>query len=170
MLGLVLVLIIWGIDFGRSRHTASLQTSSAIPPSCACPRILWAARMVAMFNRVAGGNYTKAADISADILAKLRHDMPEDDSRVPNVMADFIGDNVNDIAGNCSDLLESFVATMAASIMIAVTMFNNNRRYRRGYLQCYLRVPDTVGWLRPAGLRAGPGLCLPAQDGRQSLP
>ena len=76
-----------------------------------------------MFNRVAGGNYTKAADISADILAKIRHDMPEDDSRVPNVVADFIGDNVNDIAGNCSDLLESFVATMAAAIMIAVSNF-----------------------------------------------
>ena len=65
---------------------------------------------VAMFNRVAGGNYTKAADISADILGKIRNDLPEDDSRVPNVIADFIGDNVNDIAGNCSDLLESFVS------------------------------------------------------------
>ena len=78
-----------------------------------------------MFNRVAGGNYTKAADISSDILAKLRHDMPEDDSRVPNVIADFIGDNVNDIAGNCSDLLESFVATMAAALMIAVTIYKS---------------------------------------------
>ncbi len=46
-------------------------------------------------------------------------------SRIPNVIADFIGDNVNDIAGNCSDLLESFVATMAAAIMIAVTIFKN---------------------------------------------
>lgn len=81
--------------------------------------------LVAMFNRVAGGNYTKAADISSDILAKIRHDVPEDDSRVPNVVADFIGDNVNDIAGNCSDLLESFVATIAASIMIAVFAFTN---------------------------------------------
>ena len=80
--------------------------------------------IVAMFNRVAGGNYTKAADISSDILAKLRHDMPEDDSRVPNVIADFIGDNVNDIAGNCSDLLESFVATISASIMIAAIIFD----------------------------------------------
>jgi K(+)-stimulated pyrophosphate-energized sodium pump len=80
--------------------------------------------LVAMFNRIAGGNYTKAADISSDILAKIRHDMPEDDSRVPNVIADFIGDNVNDIAGNCSDLLESFVATISASIMIAVSLFN----------------------------------------------
>lgn len=77
---------------------------------------------VAMFNRVAGGNYTKAADISADILGKIRNDLPEDDSRVPNVIADFIGDNVNDIAGNCSDLLESFVATMTASIVIAISL------------------------------------------------
>lgn len=83
--------------------------------------------VVAMFNRVAGGNYTKAADISSDILSKLRHDMPEDDSRVPNVIADFIGDNVNDIAGNCSDLLESFVATISASIMIAISIFKSAR-------------------------------------------
>ena len=80
---------------------------------------------VAMFNRVAGGNYTKAADISADILGKIRNDLPEDDSRVPNVIADFIGDNVNDIAGNCSDLLESFVATIAASIVISVALLDN---------------------------------------------
>ena len=79
---------------------------------------------VAMFNRVAGGNFTKAADISADILGKIRNDLPEDDSRVPNVIADFIGDNVNDIAGNCSDLLESFVATMSASIVIAVGLIS----------------------------------------------
>lgn len=80
---------------------------------------------VAMFNRVAGGNYTKAADISADILGKIRNDLPEDDARVPNVIADFIGDNVNDIAGNCSDLLESFVATISATIVIAITLFGN---------------------------------------------
>jgi len=80
---------------------------------------------VAMFNRVAGGNYTKAADISADILGKIRNDLPEDDSRVPNVIADFIGDNVNDIAGNCSDLLESFVATISASIVLAIAFLGN---------------------------------------------
>ena len=79
---------------------------------------------VAMFNRVAGGNFTKAADISADILGKIRNDLPEDDSRVPNVIADFIGDNVNDIAGNCSDLLESFVATLSASIVVAVGLLS----------------------------------------------
>ncbi len=82
--------------------------------------------VVAMFNRVAGGNYTKAADISSDILAKIRHALPEDDSRIPNVIADFIGDNVNDIAGNCSDLLESFVATIAAAIMIVIPVFRES--------------------------------------------
>ena len=78
---------------------------------------------VAMFNRVAGGNFTKSADISSDILNKLRHDLPEDDPRIPNVLADFIGDNVNDIAGNCSDLEESFVATLVAAQLIANMVF-----------------------------------------------
>ena len=123
LLGLVIVLLVWGIDvdsvgtglLANMQCNASIMRISTYSLGCS---------LVAMFNRVAGGNYTKAADISSDILAKLRHDMPEDDSRVPNVIADFIGDNVNDIAGNCSDLLESFVATMAAAIMIAVTIFN----------------------------------------------
>lgn len=82
--------------------------------------------VVAMFNRVAGGNYTKAADISADIVAKNRYDLPEDDSRMPNTVADFVGDNVNDIAGNCSDLLESFVATLSSSILTATIIFKNS--------------------------------------------
>ncbi len=127
MLGLLLVLLIWnGVHFD--------ETGAGLWPLLECnPSIMristysLGCSLVAMFNRVAGGNYTKAADISSDILAKLRHDMPEDDSRVPNVVADFIGDNVNDIAGNCSDLLESFVATLSAAMMIAVTLFNGAR-------------------------------------------
>lgn len=124
LLGLVAVLIIWGgvqheaqgggLLVNLQGINASIMRVSTYSLGCS---------LVAMFNRVAGGNYTKAADISADILGKIRNDLPEDDSRVPNVIADFIGDNVNDIAGNCSDLLESFVATMSASIMIAVIMF-----------------------------------------------
>lgn len=79
--------------------------------------------VVAMFNRVAGGNYTKAADISADIVGKNVHNLPEDDSRMANSIADFIGDCVNDIAGNVSDLMESFVATPVASILVAIQDF-----------------------------------------------
>ncbi|MBP5655930.1 MAG: sodium-translocating pyrophosphatase [Clostridiales bacterium] len=122
MLGLVCILLISGIDHDAtgSGFVLNLQCNPSVMRistySLGCS-------IVAMFNRVAGGNYTKAADISSDILGKLRHDLPEDDSRIPNTIADFIGDNVNDIAGNCSDLLESFVATMTATIMIAVTLY-----------------------------------------------
>ena len=123
MLGFLAVLLC----FGGVQHDAS---STGLVAGLTCnPYIMristysLGCSIVAMFNRVAGGNYTKAADISSDILGKLRHDLPEDDSRIPNTIADFIGDNVNDIAGNCSDLLESFVATMSASIMISVTLF-----------------------------------------------
>ncbi|MDO4387670.1 MAG: sodium-translocating pyrophosphatase [Eubacteriales bacterium] len=122
MLGLVSVLLIWGVDKDAT-GTGFLANLTCNPSIMRISCYSLGCSLVAMFNRVAGGNYTKAADISSDILAKLRHDMPEDDSRVPNVVADFIGDNVNDIAGNCSDLLESFVATMSASIMIALTVF-----------------------------------------------
>ncbi len=127
MLGFLAVLLC----FGGVQHDASSQGFVQVGLTCN-PYIMristysLGCSIVAMFNRVAGGNYTKAADISSDILGKLRHDLPEDDSRIPNTIADFIGDNVNDIAGNCSDLLESFVATMSASIMIAVTLFQTH--------------------------------------------
>lgn len=125
LLGLIAILLIWGIDPEAKGHgllinfmcNPSIMRLSTYSLGCS---------VVAMFNRIAGGNYTKAADISSDILSKIRHDMPEDDARVPNVIADFIGDNVNDIAGNCSDLLESFVATISASIMIAVALFSSS--------------------------------------------
>ncbi len=124
LFGLVAVLII----FGNVKHDVTgggLVTvlEGVNPTIMRISTYSLGCSLVAMFNRVAGGNYTKAADISADILAKVRNDLPEDDSRVPNVIADFIGDNVNDIAGNCSDLLESFVATISASLMIAVILF-----------------------------------------------
>ena len=125
MLGLVaIILVSGGIDPHAEGH-GLLANLTCNPTIMRITTYSLGCSVVAMFNRVAGGNYTKAADISSDILAKLRHDLPEDDSRVPNVIADFIGDNVNDIAGNCSDLLESFVATIAAAMMIGVTLFKN---------------------------------------------
>jgi len=128
MLGLVGILLICGVDPANETGTGFITFNgfNSNPDIMRVTTYSLGCSVVAMFNRVAGGNYTKAADISADILAKIRHDMPEDDSRVPNVVADFIGDNVNDIAGNCSDLLESFVATMAAAVMIAVSLAKTN--------------------------------------------
>ena len=128
MFGIILVLLLGEFCFdGGVSHTAEsrglLVNLVCNPTMMRISTYSLGCSIVAMFNRVAGGNYTKAADISSDILGKLRHDLPEDDSRIPNTIADFIGDNVNDIAGNCSDLLESFVATMSATIMIAVTIY-----------------------------------------------
>ena len=126
LLGLVLILLVTsGVKIGAvsSGLIVHLECNPSIMRlttySLGCS-------IVAMFNRVAGGNFTKAADISADIIGKNRHDLPEDDRRVPNTIADFIGDLVNDIAGNCSDLLESFVATIVAAILIAVSVMESN--------------------------------------------
>ena len=114
LLGFVAVLLIFGNVDPHATGGGLITTLGGINPTIMhVSTYSLGCSLVAMFNRVAGGNYTKAADISADILAKVRNDLPEDDSRVPNVIADFIGDNVNDIAGNCSDLLESFVATIS---------------------------------------------------------
>ncbi len=128
MLGLLIILIVQaGVDHTSvSTGLIKLGGMSCNPTVMRVSTYSLGCSIVAMFNRVAGGNYTKAADISSDILGKIRHDLPEDDSRVPNTIADFIGDNVNDIAGNCSDLLESFVATLSASIMIAVTLYQTH--------------------------------------------
>ena len=130
MLGLVAILLLCPINGETLRESGhgliNVGLTGITPCLIRITTYSLGCSVVAMFNRVAGGNYTKAADISSDILAKIRHDLPEDDSRVPNVVADFIGDNVNDIAGNCSDLLESFVATMAAAIMIAGMLFKDN--------------------------------------------
>ena len=130
MLGLVVILMVYPVNgqtLGESGHGfIDVGLTGITPCLIRVTTYSLGCSVVAMFNRVAGGNYTKAADISSDILAKIRHDLPEDDSRVPNVVADFIGDNVNDIAGNCSDLLESFVATMAAAIMIAGMLFRTD--------------------------------------------
>lgn len=126
LFGLIAILLVWGIGHNET-GTGFLLSLECNPFTMRITTYSLGCSLVAMFNRVAGGNYTKAADISSDILAKLRHDLPEDDSRVPNVIADFIGDNVNDIAGNCSDLLESFVATTAAGILISSTLFSGGK-------------------------------------------
>lgn len=127
--GLFGFLVVWLISGGAHADTVGhglLGLNSCIPVTMRLGCYSLGFSLVGMFNRVAGGNYTKAADISADIVGKNVHNMPEDDSRMPNTVADFIGDNVNDIAGNISDLAESFVATPTACIFIAMQVFKDN--------------------------------------------
>ncbi|MBR5026987.1 sodium-translocating pyrophosphatase [Candidatus Saccharibacteria bacterium] len=139
--GLVLILCIRGGIDPTATGYGLIKLSSCNPTVMMTTTYALGCSIVAMFNRVSGGNFTKAADISSDILAKVRHDMPEDDHRVPNVMADFCGDNVNDIAGNCSDLLESYVATIAATVAIAVSIFNKSEAATRSLFDATVMYP-----------------------------
>jgi K(+)-stimulated pyrophosphate-energized sodium pump len=76
------------------------------------------AESIALFARVAGGIYTKAADVGADIVGKIEADIPEDDPRNPATIADNVGDNVGDIAGMGADLFGSYVATILAAMVL----------------------------------------------------
>ena len=128
LLGLAIVILSTGISPEATGHSLvniifHTTTAPIVPIVTRLTAYSLGWSIVAMFCRVPGGIFTKAADIGADLIGKVFMHFEEDDHRNPAVVCDFIGDNVNDIDGNQADLGESFTATPVTAIVTAVSMY-----------------------------------------------
>jgi len=143
LLGLFIVYMVFGIGMGQLYETTASYVNflglSFIPFTMTLSGYALGCSIVAMFNRVGGGIYTKAADMGADLVGKTEANIPEDDPRNPATIADNVGDNVGDVAGLGSDLLESFVGAISSGIILAYHMFLQSSALRTGMTELLLQ-------------------------------
>ncbi|MBR5470921.1 MAG: sodium-translocating pyrophosphatase [Oscillibacter sp.] len=143
LLGLFIVYLIFGLGMGQLYETTASYTNflglSFIPFTMTLSGYALGCSIVAMFNRVGGGIYTKAADMGADLVGKTEANIPEDDPRNPATIADNVGDNVGDVAGLGSDLLESFVGAISSGIILAYHMFLQSTALNTGMTEQILQ-------------------------------
>lgn len=124
LMGFTLIALIGGLDPSQEAEAMiKIEGLNFIAPVVRFTAYGLGWSIVAMFCRVAGGIFTKAADIGADLIGKVEFHFKEDDHRNPAVLADLLGDNANDIAGNQADLGESFTATPVTVVATAITMY-----------------------------------------------
>ena len=121
-LGLFGISLSW-ILFRNSLDAANIITGYSLGAS-----------FIALFSRVGGGIYTKAADVGADLVGKVEAGIPEDDPRNPAVIADNVGDNVGDVAGMGADLFESYVGSVISVISLAMLALGNASQLKDGYI------------------------------------
>ena len=130
LLGLFIVYLVFGLGLGQLSVTEGSYTNllglTFTPFPMTLSGYALGCSLVAMFNRVGGGIYTKAADMGADLVGKTEAHIPEDDPRNPATIADNVGDNVGDVAGLGSDLLESYVGAISSGVILAYHMFSKS--------------------------------------------